>query len=42
MSESAEAIAKAFIRAINRQDVDALAELMTEEHRFIDALGKCC
>jgi uncharacterized protein (TIGR02246 family) len=39
MSESAEAVAKAFMRAINRQDVDALAELMTEEHRFVDALG---
>src|ERR1039458_1330781 len=39
MSESAEAVAKAFMRAINRQDVDSLAELMTEEHRFVDALG---
>ncbi len=39
MSESAEAVAQAFVRAINRQDVDALAELMTEEHRFIDSLG---
>ena len=40
MSESAEAVAEAFVRAINRQDVDALAELMTKEHRFIDSLGK--
>ena len=39
MNESAEAVAKAFVRAINRQDVDALAELMTEEHRFVDGLG---
>jgi len=39
MSESAEAVAQAFVRAINRQDVDALAELMTEEHRFVDGLG---
>ncbi len=39
MSESAEAVAQAFVRAINLQDVDALAELMTEEHRFVDALG---
>jgi uncharacterized protein (TIGR02246 family) len=39
MSESAEAVAKGFMRAINRQDVNALAELMTEEHRFVDALG---
>ena len=27
------------MRAINRQDVDALANLMTETHRFIDALA---
>jgi uncharacterized protein (TIGR02246 family) len=40
MSESAEAVAQAFVRAINRQDVDALAELITEEHRFVDSLGK--
>jgi uncharacterized protein (TIGR02246 family) len=39
MSEMAESVAHAFIRAINRQDADALAELMTEEHRFIDSLG---
>ena len=31
MSESVEGVARAFVRAINRQDVDALAELMTEE-----------
>jgi uncharacterized protein (TIGR02246 family) len=39
MSGSAEGVARAFVRAINRQDVDALAELMTEEHRFVDSLG---
>lgn len=39
MSEAAEAVVEAFVRAINRQDVEALAGLMTEEHRFIDALG---
>jgi ketosteroid isomerase-like protein len=39
MSELAESVAHAFVRAINRQDVDALAELMTLEHRFIDAMG---
>lgn len=39
MSENAEAVAQSFVRAINRQDADALAVLMTEEHRFIDALG---
>ena len=38
-NELAESVAHAFIRAINRQDVDALAELMTPEHRFIDSLG---
>ena len=39
MNDLAESVAHAFIRAINRQDVDALAELMTDEHRFIDSLG---
>jgi len=36
---SAESIAQAFLRAINRQDVDRLAELMAPNHRFIDSLG---
>jgi uncharacterized protein (TIGR02246 family) len=39
MSESERTVAQAFVRAINRQDPDALAELMTEDHRFTDALG---
>ena len=39
MNDLAESVAHAFVRAINRQDVDALAELMTAEHRFIDSLG---
>jgi uncharacterized protein (TIGR02246 family) len=39
MNENAEAVAQAFVRAINRQDADALAALMTEEHRFLDSLG---
>jgi hypothetical protein len=39
MKDSAEGVAQAFVRAINRQDVDALAELMTPEHRFVDSLG---
>jgi ketosteroid isomerase-like protein len=34
-----EAAAKAFIRAINRQDVDALGALMSPSHRFVDSLG---
>lgn len=36
---TAETVAQAFLRAINRQDVDRLAELMSTAHRFIDALG---
>jgi uncharacterized protein (TIGR02246 family) len=39
MSDLAESVARAFVRAINRQDVEALAELMTPEHRFVDSLG---
>ncbi len=39
INELAESVAHAFVRAINRQDVDALAELMTPEHRFIDSMG---
>jgi ketosteroid isomerase-like protein len=40
IGNSPEAVAQAFIRAINRQDVDRLSVLMTPSHRFIDALGK--
>ncbi len=36
---TAETVAKAFIRAINRQDVDRLVELMSPAHRFTDSLG---
>jgi uncharacterized protein (TIGR02246 family) len=32
-------VARAFVRAINRQDMDGLAELMAPEHRFVDSLG---
>jgi uncharacterized protein (TIGR02246 family) len=39
MSNSAENVARAFVRAINRQDMDGLAELMAPEHRFVDSLG---
>ncbi len=39
MSEFERTVAQAFIRAINRQDVDALASLMTEDHRFTDPLS---
>lgn len=37
---TAETIAQGFLRAINRQDVDRLAELMSPAHRFVDSLGK--
>jgi uncharacterized protein (TIGR02246 family) len=39
MSSSAEGVVEAFVRAVNRQDVEALAELMSEDHRFVDSLG---
>ena len=39
MSNSSEAVAQAFIRAINRQDVDGLVALMAPDHRFVDSLG---
>jgi len=39
MSELSIVVAQQFVRAINRQDVDAIAGLMTEGHRFIDSLG---
>ncbi len=38
MSNSPESVAQAFVRAINRQDVEALAALMAPAHRFIDSL----
>lgn len=28
-----------FVRAINRQDLDAMVEMMTPDHRFTDSLG---
>jgi len=40
MQDSAETVARAFVDAINRQDVEALCALMTPGHRFIDALGQ--
>jgi ketosteroid isomerase-like protein len=39
IGNSAESIAHAFIRAINRQDVDGVAALMSPTPRFIDSLG---
>ena len=37
---SAESIAHAFVRAINRQDAEQVAALMTPAHRFVDSMGK--
>lgn len=39
MDKSAEEVARLFVHAINRQDVAALADLMTQDHHFIDSLG---
>jgi uncharacterized protein (TIGR02246 family) len=39
MKNEPEVVAQAFVEAINRQDVDALAELMTPRHCFVDSLG---
>lgn len=39
MNDLAESAARAFVRAINRQDADAVAGLMTPEHKFIDSMG---
>jgi ketosteroid isomerase-like protein len=38
MAESTEAFLK-FVAAINAHDVEALASLMTSDHRFVDGLG---
>jgi ketosteroid isomerase-like protein len=39
MAGSPEDVARAFALAISRQDVSALGELMTSNHRFVDSLG---
>jgi uncharacterized protein (TIGR02246 family) len=39
MSNYSEAVAQAFLRAINRQDVEDLVQLMAPDHRFVDSLG---
>jgi|SRR5580698_603189 ketosteroid isomerase-like protein len=39
MSNLAESVTKAFVRAINRQDVEGLVALMAPGHRFVDSLG---
>jgi ketosteroid isomerase-like protein len=38
-ANSPEAVAHAFLRAINRQQVDALVALMSPSHRLVDSLG---
>ncbi len=38
-ASSPESVAHAFLRAINRQDVDALVALMSPAHRLVDSLG---
>jgi ketosteroid isomerase-like protein len=38
MPQSPEIIARAFVNAINAHDVNELAKLMSEKHRFIDSL----
>jgi ketosteroid isomerase-like protein len=39
MKDSPEHVARAFVAAISRQNVDELAALMTPDHKFIDSLG---
>lgn len=39
IGHTAETVAQAFVRAINRQDVDRLTEMMSAAHRFVDSLG---
>jgi ketosteroid isomerase-like protein len=39
ISNSPDAIARAFLRAINTHDVDSLTALLTPGHRMIDSLG---
>jgi ketosteroid isomerase-like protein len=38
-AKSPESVTNAFLRALNRQDVDAMTALMSPGHRFIDSLG---
>ena len=40
IGNSAESVAQAVVRAINRQDLDRLTALMSPSHRFIDSRGK--
>jgi hypothetical protein len=38
-TEATVQVAREFVAAINRQDVDGLVQLMTEDHQFTDSLG---
>jgi len=40
MDTSIENVAHEFVRAINKQDLEAITGLMPEQHRFIDSLGR--
>lgn len=39
-NERVESVARKFVEAINQGDVEAICELMTEDHRFIDSTGE--
>jgi ketosteroid isomerase-like protein len=39
MPQSPQVVARAFVDAINRHEVDALCGLMSADHHFIDSLG---
>jgi ketosteroid isomerase-like protein len=39
MNGSPESVAQAFVRAVNRQDVEGLVALMAPSHRFVDSLA---
>ena len=39
MADSSLDIVRAFIQAINQEDLVAMRALMTEDHTFTDALG---
>jgi ketosteroid isomerase-like protein len=38
-ANSPQSVTNAFLRALNRQDVDGMCSLMSSGHRFVDSLG---
>jgi uncharacterized protein (TIGR02246 family) len=38
-SQSVKRVARAFVNAINQHSVEGIADLMTEDHVFVDSLG---